>query len=268
MSNSTKKRVFARKKRVFDCTIAIVTAPVWLPVLAICALLILVLEGRPIFYVSQRQIGPGRVRPVLKFRTMHRNADKLFNRDSIPVTDTRFLNVPREAAVYTGIGRVIERLALTEIPQLLHVVTGDMSLIGSRPLPVRVMEMLREANPAASDRFLTKAGLTGPVQLVGRDHISDADRLLLEIDYCRIATSADYRIRLDLWLLYYTVAAVIGARDLLSPAAVRAHMHRLVRRPLTHRSGETERVVDDFRGAPIQVPVLGASFLRRTTKQK
>jgi hypothetical protein len=42
----------------------------------------------------------------------------------------------------------------------------------------------------------------------------------------------------------------------------------LVRRPLTHRSGETERVVDDFRGAPIQVPVLGASFLRRTTKQK
>jgi exopolysaccharide production protein ExoY len=252
MSNSTKKRVFARKKRVFDCTIAIVTAPVWLPVLAICALLILVLEGRPIFYVSQRQIGPGRVRPVLKFRTMHRNADKLFNRDSIPVTDTRFLNVPREAAVYTGIGRVIERLALTEIPQLLHVVTGDMSLIGSRPLPVRVMEM----------------GLTGPVQLVGRDHISDADRLLLEIDYCRIATSADYRIRLDLWLLYYTVAAVIGARDLLSPAAVRAHMHRLVRRPLTHRSGETERVVDDFRGAPIQVPVLGASFLRRTTKQK
>ena len=225
------------RKRLFDCALVALAAPAWLPVLGLCALLILLLEGRPVFYVSGRQIGPGRVHPIMKFRTMVRNADKLLNRDTVPVVGTAFLNIPREAAVYTPIGRLIERLALTELPQLLHVVSGTMSIVGSRPLPTRVMEVLSQEHPEAEERFLTKAGLTGPVQLVGRDLISDDDRLSLEIEYCRIASSPDYRMRLDLWLLAYTVYAVLVPGKLLSVLQVRRRMYGLVSRPAPAQDG-------------------------------
>ena len=159
---------------------------------------------------------------------MQRNADKILNRDTVPVVHTVFLNIPRDFSVYTRVGRIIERLALTELPQLLHVLSGQMSLIGSRPLPKRVMDILRSRHPFTEDRFLTQGGLTGPVQLVGRDAISDAERLALEADYCRIAASDAYRIRLDLWLLLYTVIVVITPRRLMTPGEVRNKMYRIV----------------------------------------
>ncbi len=136
-------------KRLFDLFITLSSAIIWGPVLGVCALAILICEGRPIFYISQREIGPKRTMSVIKFRTMQRNADKIFNRDTVPVDGTRFLNVSRESPIYTPVGRLIEQLALTELPQLLHVLAGDMSLIGSRPLPTSVMDQLRQADPLA-----------------------------------------------------------------------------------------------------------------------
>ncbi len=219
-----------RRKRLFDCAVTLLAAPFWMPVLAISALLILLLEGRPVFYVSRRQTGPGTIQSILKFRTMQRNADKLLNRDTVPVEGTGFLNIPRSSPVYTPIGRLIELLALTELPQLLHVLTGRMTLIGCRPLPARVMDVLRANHPDADERFRTPAGLTGPVQLVGRDSITDADRLALEAEYSRIASSGRYRMLLDLWLLAHTVIVVIFPDRLLTVPEVRARMQRLAGR--------------------------------------
>jgi lipopolysaccharide/colanic/teichoic acid biosynthesis glycosyltransferase len=204
-----------RRKRIFDCTVALLVAPCWLPVLAVCAGLILLLEGRPVFNVSQRQVGIGPVLRILKFRTTRRNADKILNRDAVPST------------VYTPIGRLIERLALTELPQLLHAVSGKMSLVGSRPLPTRVMDILRERYPEADNRFLGRAGLTGPVQLIRRDAITDTDRLALETEYSRIAAGDGYCMRLDFWLLLYTVLVVVIPGRLLTVEQVREKMFRL-----------------------------------------
>jgi lipopolysaccharide/colanic/teichoic acid biosynthesis glycosyltransferase len=224
-----KTSIVSLQKRLFDCTITLVAAPVWVPVFAICVALILILEGRPVFYVSKRQIGVGLVRPILKFRTMVRNADQIINHDTVPIRDTIFLNIPSDSPVYTPIGRVIERLALTELPQLLHVLSGDMSLIGSRPLPASVFNALRTTYDYADSRFLTKTGLTGPVQLIGRESISDADRLAIEADYCRIAASYGYRMRLDLWLLFYTVFVAIVPGQLRTVAHIRQKMYSLAK---------------------------------------
>ena len=198
------------RKRIFDLAVTLAGAVVWGTALLICSIAIAVCAGFPIFYVSQRRVSSTALRPVIKFRTMVRNADRIFNRDTVPVSgNVRFLNAPADSSLYTGIGRLIERWALTEIPQFLLVLKGDMSIVGNRPLPDNVIASLREIYPAVDDRFLTPAGMTGPVQLIGRVEVSDLERLRLEADYCRAALlSRSWRLDLD--ILVYTVLIATG----------------------------------------------------------
>lgn len=196
-----------RMKRAFDLVVVMTAAVVWVPVLAAGALLVLLLSGRPVFYRSQRWVRTGELIKVVKFRTMVKNADKLVNRTTVPVTGVRFLNIAPDSPLYTRPGRILESAGLTEIPQLLHVLRGEMSIVGNRPLPDNVMKCLRAEYSYAEDRFLTKAGLTGPVQLVGRDALSDSERLRIEGAYCRAALHG-YRLRMDFMVLLYTVLIV------------------------------------------------------------
>ena len=136
---------------------------------------------------------------------MARDAEQRYNRDNVPVTQgVHFLNTPPDSPLYTRTGRVIERLSLTELPQVFHVLRGYMSLVGNRPLPENVVSSLLEDFPTARDRFASPAGLAGPVQLVGRSDLYDNERLLLEIAYCRVVNEA-YSWRLDLGILIYVV---------------------------------------------------------------
>lgn len=196
-----------RMKRSFDVAVVVLASVVWVPVVLGAALLVLSSSGRPVFYRSQRFVGSGRAQPVVKFRTMVRNAAELVNRDTVPVTTTRFLNIAPDSPLYTRAGRLLERCGLTEIPQLLHVLRGEMSIVGNRPLPGNVLDCLREEYPYADDRFLSPAGLTGPAQLVGRDALTDSERLRIEGAYCR-AVQHGYRLRLDFMILLRTVLMV------------------------------------------------------------
>jgi len=207
------------KKRAFDLTITFLSAMLWVPAIIVCALLILVTEGKPIFYVSKRRLAAG-VDDVPKFRTMIKNADLTFNRDTVPVSNNiRFLNTPIDSPLYTPVGRLIERCALTELPQLVLVIRGKMSLVGNRPLPTNVISSLAEIFPAIDDRFLMPAGLTGPVQLIGRTEISDVARLELEATYCR-ATLHHYSLRLDFLILLYTVLVASGVKSSFTESQV------------------------------------------------
>lgn len=199
-------------KRAFDIFVTLTATIAWVPALLLAALAILLLEGRPVFYVSTRVVGRGRAVRVIKFRTMIRDAEALYNRLVVPVSDgVRFLNVPPDSPLYTPIGRVIERISFTELPQLLLVLRGEMSLVGNRPLPESVMNCLREGYPGADGRFDTPGGMTGPVQLIGRERLTDGQRLDLERAYCRVAQKS-YTWRLDFLILLYTVLAALRLR--------------------------------------------------------
>lgn len=232
------------KKRLFDFVVCALAMPVWLPLVAVCGLAILLTEGRPVFYVSRRRNHRDRIVPIVKFRTMVRNADRVANRDTVPVEGVRFLNIPLDSPLYTRVGRVLERLTLTELPQLFQVLVGQMSLVGNRPLPENVVEALREEHPNVDDRFLVKGGMCGPVQLVGRDRLSDADRLMLETEYAR-ACLEDYSIRMDFLILLYTV--LLCTRIKKEPFTVpelRAWMRRYT------------RALEPLETAPIPEPAL------------
>jgi len=208
-------------KRAFDVFVTLIASIVWVPVLLITALAIFVLEGRPVFYTSRRLVGRGRIARVIKFRTMVRDAEATYNRLVIPVSDgVRFLNVPHDSPLYTPVGRVVERLAFTELPQLLLVLKGEMSLVGNRPLPESVMACLREAYEDADARFDTPAGMTGPVQLIGRERLTDGQRLDLEKTYCRVAGKSN-TWKLDFLTLLYTVLAALRLRYPMTVGEVR-----------------------------------------------
>jgi lipopolysaccharide/colanic/teichoic acid biosynthesis glycosyltransferase len=196
-------------KRVLDLVLAVVGAVAWVPVVLVSGALVLVCSGRPVFYRSRRVVASGDVRRIVKFRTMVRNAEQLANRETVPVTGVRFLNIPSNSPLYTRIGRLLERCGITELPQFVHVLAGQMSIVGNRPLPENVLACLRQEYSFADDRFLTRAGLTGPAQLVGREGLSDDERLRLESAYCRACVSS-YSVWLDLSILARTVLIVLG----------------------------------------------------------
>jgi len=213
----------SRRKRLFDLTVAVLGAVVWVPVLVLCALSILILEGRPVFYASSRRVGQ-RVIQMVKFRTMVRDAEKIYNRQTVPVSNSvRFLNTPPDCPLYTRIGRLIESLALTEIPQFLHVLKGDMSIVGNRPLPENVIAALAEHFPGLHNRFLTPAGMAGPVQLIGRDELSDGDRLMLESTYCSVAAT-HYAWGMDFMILWQTVLISLRLKPAFSVEEVRRRL--------------------------------------------
>lgn len=212
-------------KRLFDVLAIILTLPIWLPILILTIILMLLLEGRPIFYRSARRVSRHVNLRIYKFRTMVRNAEAIYNREVVKVVDQRFLNISPNSPLYTPLGRWIEKLQITELPQILHVITGHMSIVGNRPLPENVIASLREAYPKAEERFRTCAGLTGLVQLIGRQDISDGDRLELESHYC-MAVDEDYSAQLDLRILLFTVLIVLR---LMQPFTV-DEAHALLRR--------------------------------------
>ncbi|MDT0202588.1 sugar transferase [Nocardioides sp. AE5] len=222
-----------RKKRVFDLVMTTAGALVWVPVVAMAALLVLLCSGRPIFYRSMRRVSADEPVRVVKFRTMVRNAAQIANRETVSVEEagTRFLNIPGDSPLYTKIGRLLEKVALTELPQFTHVLRGQMSLIGNRPLPQNVMDCLGEEFADVEDRFLTPAGLTGPSQLVGRDFLSDADRLMLEGAYCR-GSLRKYSIRLDLLILLYTILIVLRIKQPFTPEGVVELVNRYTTEPI------------------------------------
>lgn len=212
-------------KRVFDLIAVVSTSPVWVPVLILTIILQVLFEGMPIFYRSNRRVMRTLNMRILKFRTMVRNAEAVYNREVVPVTNQRFLNTPSDSPLFTPLGRWIERFQVTELPQILHVIAGQMSVVGNRPLPENVIASLRELYPAAEERFRTPAGLTGLVQLIGREQISDGERLSLESHYCE-AADANYSARLDLLILVCTILIVLR---LIKPFTV-VQAHRLIDR--------------------------------------
>jgi exopolysaccharide biosynthesis polyprenyl glycosylphosphotransferase len=191
-------------KRAFDVVVSglviVLGSPVWL---AIAAGIKLTSRG-PILY-RDRRIGLGeREFGMLKFRTMYEDAaarqEKLepANEASGPLFKIR--DDPR----VTPIGRVLRRLSLDEVPQVLNVIVGEMSLVGPRPLPVRDYRLLEDWH---RKRYLVLPGMTGLWQISGRATLSFDDLVRLDFYYLE-----NWSIWLDISILAKTVPAVLASR--------------------------------------------------------
>jgi lipopolysaccharide/colanic/teichoic acid biosynthesis glycosyltransferase len=175
-------------KRVFDLIAVVLTAPLWLPVLAVVAALVRWKLGSPVFFRQQRPGYHERIFALIKFRTM---------------TDARDAagNLLSDAARLTPFGRWLRATSLDELPELLNVLRGEMSLVGPRPL---LVEYLPRYSSEQRRRHDVLPGLTGWCQVNGRNALSWEQKFALDVWY------VDHRtLWLDLKILFMTVGQVL-----------------------------------------------------------
>jgi lipopolysaccharide/colanic/teichoic acid biosynthesis glycosyltransferase len=196
-------------KRLIDVLGAAMGLVFLFPLLMVIALLVRLSSPGPALFRQLRQGQGGRPFWFLKFRTMTVDAERRL-RDLEPLNEAAggvLFKIRRDPRV-TPLGRWLRRLSLDELPQLLNVLRGEMSLVGPRPLQMRDSALLEQLEPAAYARRLTAPpGLTGAWQVGGRSETDSLGMLQLDLDYIE-----RWSLRLDLAILCRTVKAVLRGR--------------------------------------------------------
>ena len=180
-------------KRLTDCLLALVTGVLLSPVLVLAALAIVLEDGRPVLFRQARVGLQGRVFGMFKFRSMVRNAASLGGHATAE-GDPRI----------TRVGRFLRRTSIDELPQLLNVLNGDMSLVGPRP-DVPAQQSLYEPADWAQ-RCSVRPGITGLAQARLRSAASLQQRLELDLEYSRQVS-----LWLDLKIMYWTLRRLGGS---------------------------------------------------------
>jgi lipopolysaccharide/colanic/teichoic acid biosynthesis glycosyltransferase len=193
-------------KRLVDYVGAFVGLSLLAPVMVFIALLIRLDSPGPVIFRQLRRGYRGTPFRVLKFRTMTTDAEKKLvdlenSNESAGGVLFKMKNDPR----VTRLGGFLRRTSLDELPQLINVLRGDMSLVGPRPLQFRDCEKLIATDPEGYyQRLEVMPGLTGPWQVGGRSEL-DCDRMVeLDIEYAK-----NWTLGLDLMILVKTVIVVL-----------------------------------------------------------
>lgn len=197
-----------RVKRTLDIVFALALAIVALPVFLLIAAAILIESGRPVFFSHQRIGRGGRLFRLFKFRTMAQNSDALlaeYLADNPEAAreweqNRKLRHDPR----ITRMGRLLRRTSLDELPQLLNILRGEMSMAGPRPIVEAEIAKYGHHYPLYS---LAKPGLTGLWQVSGRNDTTYRRRVELDATYVRTWTPW-----LDLQLLFRTVQVVVKGK--------------------------------------------------------
>lgn len=187
-------------KRAVDLCLTIPGLIVLSPLLLVLAVLIKLDSPGPVFYVSARVGQGGTTFGCLKFRTMRVGADAARG-DVIGQPDDQIAERYRSDPRITPFGRTLRRWSLDELPQLLNVVAGTMSLVGPRPVLPEELDLLADADLR---RHITKPGLTGLWQISGRKEVTWEDRMRMDLYYVE-----HWSLLLDFVILARTAKAVV-----------------------------------------------------------
>jgi lipopolysaccharide/colanic/teichoic acid biosynthesis glycosyltransferase len=196
-------------KRAIDLTAALVGLVVFAPLLLLVALLIRLDSPGPLLFRQWRRGRGGRLFRMLKLRTMIVDAERWV--DCLELCNESAGGVLfklRDDPRVTRLGRFLRRSSLDELPQLINVLKGEMSLVGPRPLQLRDCDRLRQVDPQGYRRRLqVMPGLTGPWQIAGRSDLDYQQMVQLDLAY-----AASWSLGRDLWIIGKTVAAVLRRR--------------------------------------------------------
>jgi exopolysaccharide biosynthesis polyprenyl glycosylphosphotransferase len=189
-------------KTAFDLSVAYVMILALSPLLVAAALGVKLTSPGPVLYRSQRIGVGGTPFSMLKFRTMHLNADLQIDRLRASSEGAGPMFKMRNDPRVTPVGKVLRRYSIDELPQLFNVVRGDMSLVGPRPpLPIEVSTY----EGYAAKRLLVRQGITGLWQVSGRSNLSWEETVRLDLDYVE-----NWSMVRDLQIIWRTIRAVLA----------------------------------------------------------
>lgn len=204
-----KKRIFTGRsyfiiKRLVDLALVLISFPFWLPLLGIIGLIIKITSpGAPALFTQFRTGKGGKRFGMYKFRSMVPNAEALKEKyahlNELQWPDFKITNDPR----VTKVGRILRKTSLDELPQLINVLKGEMSLVGPRPTSFGA-ETYKLWH---TERLDVIPGLTGLWQIIGRASMEFDDRLRLDIAYIERRS-----IWMDINILFRTITAVFKQR--------------------------------------------------------
>lgn len=200
-------------KRIFDVVVSSILILIALPVFLLVIIAIKLESKGPIFYNAKRAGRGFRIFKFYKFRTMVMNADKKIdalahlNQYAQSENGVKFFKIANDPRI-TKVGRILRNTSLDELPQLINVLKGDMSLVGNRPLPLYEAATLTTNDFV--ERFMAPAGITGLWQIKkrGQSDMSVEERISLDISYARRAN-----LMYDLWIMANTPAALMQKSD-------------------------------------------------------
>ena len=190
-------------KRVFDIVSCLIGLIILSPILLITSIAIKIEDPKGKVFYSHYRVGKNGVQiPVYKFRSMFSNSDELFKKFT-PEQKKEFeefqklKNDPR----VTKVGRIIRKTSIDELPQLVNVLKGEMSVVGPRPIIQKELDRYGEYK----DAYLSVLpGLTGMWQAYGRNNLTFAERIQMDVHYVR-----ERSMKLDLTILCQTIKTVL-----------------------------------------------------------
>ena len=185
-----EQRFVKRAMDILLCSIAMIVAA---PIMIVVAIAIKLEDGGPVFFTQKRATIDGKTFDILKFRSMIVDAEKY---GAIPATD-------RDPRI-TKVGNVIRATRIDELPQILNILKGEMSIVGPRPERVEHVEKYSKEVPEFSYRLKVKGGLTGYAQIYGKYNTSAYDKLRLDLMYIE-----NYSLLLDIKLILMTLQIML-----------------------------------------------------------
>ena len=194
---------YATAKRIFDIAFASIALVLVLPLFPFILLAILLEDGPPFFFLHPRETRRGKIFSCIKFRSMYRNADeiksKLGGQNEVDGPQFFIKDDPR----LTKTGRILRKFHLDELPQLLNVLSGDMSIVGPRPSPYSENQFCPTWREA---RLSVPPGITGLWQVMRtrREGLDFQEWIRYDIEYVEQAS-----LRLDFWIVWRTIIIVL-----------------------------------------------------------
>ncbi|MDR1001012.1 MAG: sugar transferase [Clostridiales bacterium] len=198
------KRAYEVTKRLFDIIFSLTVLLFFLPILALIAAAVVIDDfGNP-FFIQKRVGKNGAIFRIIKFRSMYKNAEKqrYILEDSNLIKDGPIFKMKNDPRA-TRLGRLLRKTSLDELPQLINILMGDMSVVGPRPL---IPSEQPQCGPEAK-RLGVIPGLTGLWQVNGRNDTTYCEMMELDLKYIR-----EKSFSLDLRIIWRTAGAVLRSK--------------------------------------------------------
>ena len=201
-------------KRLFDIGTVLIFSPIFVPLIFIISLILFLKQGSPIFFIQNRVGKNNKIFKLYKFRTMEISAEEDFHKShyldlakgknvepsNSPLEPIRIENDDR----ITSLGTFLRKTSLDELPNILNVLKGDMSLVGPRPLVGYESDLYGKYN---SKRNSVLPGVTGLAQVQGRLDLSLQERLYWDLKYIEFNSFSD-----DIKIIFKTISSVLSKK--------------------------------------------------------